>query len=560
MKKYYKYVGLCFLSLGVLSCDTDDVYSPITEPVVDAIAVSAGSADFSKYVAVGASFTAGFTDGALFKAGQKNSFPNILASKFAMDDDGNTFTQPLMNDNIGGYLIGGQQQGEPRLYFNGVGPVRLSATPTTEIGNISTGPYSNMGVPGIKSYHLSLKNYGALAALPNANPYFIRMASSPGTSVLEDVLAQKPTFFSLSEIGGNDILDYAVKGGYDAVNMQDAIYQEGNLDPSTYGANDITDPNVFAASFSGAVDALTAGGAKGVVATVPYITSLPYFTTVPYNPLDPTTNTALAGQISLVNTIYGALNQIYTSPQINQPNRVVEFSATATNPVVIIDESLTDLSATIEAVLGNPKNTAFISFVKSMGFSPQVAPFVARLFGQQFGQARPATADDLFVLPSSSVIGTVNTTHAGNLIAQSHGLLSITLAGLFSAEGVTLPLADKWVLTADEVSKIKTATDAYNTTITAVAAAKGLALVDFGAILTEASTTGIQFDTYTLTTGLVSGGLVSLDGIHLTGRGYALMANKMLEAIDTTYGSNFTTATDGLAKADDYPTNYSPGL
>ena len=38
------------------------------------------------------------------------------------------------------------------------------------------------------------------------------------------------------------------------------------------------------------------------------------------------------------------------------------------------------------------------------------------------------------------------------------------------------------------------------------------------------------------------------------------MANKMLEAIDATYGSNFAAGKDGLAKADNYPTNYSPTL
>ena len=38
------------------------------------------------------------------------------------------------------------------------------------------------------------------------------------------------------------------------------------------------------------------------------------------------------------------------------------------------------------------------------------------------------------------------------------------------------------------------------------------------------------------------------------------MANKILEAIDEGFGSNFSEATNGLAKADDYPTNYSVDL
>ena len=97
-------------------------------------------------------------------------------------------------------------------------------------------------------------------------------------------------------------------------------------------------------------------------------------------------------------------------------------------------------------------------------------------------------------------------------------------------------------------------------TIEAVAAANpNIALVDFKGVLQEAST-GIQFDEYVMNTSLVMGGLVSLDGVHLTGRGYALMANKILAAIDAEFGSNFTTATGGLAKAGDYTTNYSPSL
>ncbi len=50
---------------------------------------------------------------------------------------------------------------------------------------------------------------------------------------------------------------------------------------------------------------------------------------------------------------------------------------------------------------------------------------------------------------------------------------------------------------------------------------------------------------------------MGLDGIHLTSRGYAVMANKFLEAMDAKYGSNFIEA---QVKADvgTYPTNYSP--
>jgi hypothetical protein len=537
--KNYKYIGLFLLSLGFTSCDVNNELDVITAEVEAEVALNTNGLDFSKYISVGASFTAGFTDGAMFKAGQENSFPNILAGKFGTD-----FKQPLMNDNIGGLVYGGNVVQEPRFYFNGSGPARLAATPTTELTTVLVGPFNNFGAPGAKSFHLGVPGYGQL------NPYFGRMASSAGATVLGDALAQSPTFFTLSEIGGNDVLGYALSGG-------SGIDQTGNFDPTTYGGSDITDPNVFASVFSSMVTALTANGAKGVVANLPYITDLANFTTVPYNPLDPTgssdSSVALAAQIPTLNVVYGGINRVFTA--LGETERVIQFSLDMANPVVIKDEDLTDLSAQITGgLLASP---TFPAFVQQFGLPAQAAPLVASLFGQFYGQARPATSNDLLVLASSTTIGTVNTNTMQYLMSQG---LSQTLAGQFSAEGVSLPLEDKWVITPQEQAAIKTATDAYNATISAVANANpNVALVDFNAVLTEAST-GIMFDNYTLNTSLVTGGLVSLDGVHLTARGYALMANKILGAIDAKFGSNFTTATNGLAKAGDYPTNYSPAL
>ena len=273
------------MSLGLVSCDVDNELDVIEAAMVEEVALNTNGLDFSNYVSVGASFTSGYTDGALFIAAQESSFPNILAGKFGTD-----FTQPLMNDNIGGMVFGPAVVLEPRLYFNGAGPARLDAIPTTQFGEVISGPFNNMGIPGAKSFHLGVAGYGTL------NPYFGRMASSPGATVLGDALAQSPTFFTLSEIGGNDVLGYATSGGV-------GVDQTGNFDPATYGGNDITDPNVFAAVFSDMTNALTANGAKGVVANVPYVTSLSYFTTVPHNPIP--LDAATAG---VLNAGYAAYN------------------------------------------------------------------------------------------------------------------------------------------------------------------------------------------------------------------------------------------------------------
>ena len=501
----YKYIGLFLLSLSIVSCDVNNDLEAIQEELVEEVQLDVNGLDFSKYISIGASFTAGYTDGAMFKAAQENSFPNILAGKF-----GTEFNQPLMADNIGGLVYDGTTVQPPRFYFNGAGPARLPAMPTTELTAVLSGPFNNFGAPGAKSFHLGVAGYGQL------NPYFGRMASSPGASVMGDALAQSPTFFTLSEIGGNDVLGYALSGG-------SGIDQTGNIDPSSYSGSDITDPNVFASVFIGMVTALTANGAKGVVANVPYITDLANFTTVPYNaiPLDAATAGQLNGAFAAYN---GGLQQVLDLKNANLlPAQVLPL-------LVNYDQAEVDRRQVVFVAGQN----AVLMLDENLSNLAPINPGLTNM--------RQATADDLLLLASSTVLGTT--------VGGNPQLIN----------GVSVPLADEWVLTPEEQAAIKTATDAYNTTIAAVAASNSnIALVDFKGVLAEAST-GIMFDNYTMTTSLVTGGLVSLDGVHLTARGYALMANKILAAMDVEFGSNFTTATNGLAKAGDYPTNYSPLL
>lgn len=557
--KNIKSIILSILALSFVACENDELNqlrennNPGVEDVI-LPDLTAGTADFSNYVAIGASFTAGFTDNALFIASQENSFPNIMANKFALAGGG-AFTQPLMSDNFGGLILGGNPVIDPmtgnrlfneRLVFDGNGPAALQAVnpmamSTTDFAlNNPTGPFNNLGIPGAKSFHLVAPGYGNLANFPAAaNPYAIRVTgNTPNASILELAVAQNPTFFSISEVGGNDVLGYATTGGD--------------------GTNPITPTTTFDASLNALVAGLTANGAKGVIGNLPNITSLAHFTTVPHNPLDPS-NPEFAAQIPTLNSLYDALNGVYAFLQSqgaidNAAERSVTFSTDMANAVVIRDENLTNISTLItQTLLGNPQ---FPDFLAQFGLPAAAAPQVAGLLGIVYGQSRQATEDDLFVLPSSSVIGTTNTSFSGFL--QTQGLPE-AIANQFSAEGVTLPLEDKWVLLPEEQDEIAVATQAYNATILSVANANGIALVDLNSILQEASTSGIIYDDYNLNTDLVLGGLISLDGIHLTARGYSLMANSFLQAIDTEFGSNFE-ASGNLAKAENYSTNYSPTL
>ena len=535
--KNLKYIWILALGLGLTACSDDDSSSDgMSEPLP---ALTAGDANFSKYVSLGNSLTAGYADGALYRISQENSMPNILSGQFSLVGGGN-FSQPLTSDNTGGLLANGTQIADPRLVFDGAGPVPITtlnpmANITTDIVlNNPTGPFNNMGVPGAKSFHLLAPGYGDLNGLfatpPTANPYFVRMASSPTTSVIADAMVQTPTFFSLW-IGNNDVLGYALSGGD--------------------GTDPITDQATFDFAYSTLVSTLTSGGSQGVIANIPDVTSIPHFTTVPYNPLSPD-NPDFAPQIPTLNMIFGAINQIYDA--LGQPERAIVFSETENSPVVIKDESLTDISAQITgALMASP---TFPAFIGQFGLPPQAAPAVANLLGTTYGQTRQATASDLFVLPSSRVIGTVNSDYAAGLVAQG---LPPTLAGQFSAEGITKPLDDKWVLIPSELAEIASATASFNATIESAANNAGLAFVDANALLNQLANGGIASGDYVLTASLVTGGAFSLDGVHPNSRGYALIANEFLKAIDATYGSNFE-ASGNLVNIANYNTTYSAGL
>jgi lysophospholipase L1-like esterase len=511
MKKYLAFLAI--FGLLFLSCSDDEDGLPI-DPTPEPVVYIAGSADFSNYVAIGNSLTAGYSDNALFVNGQTASFPNMLAANFDLVGGGD-FKIPFMADNLGGATLGGQPVFGNRLFLNFASgsptPTPVSGTGATDIGNILAGPFNNMGVPGAKSYHLVAPGYGNVAGVSMglANPYYARFASSPGATILGDAAGQNPTFFTLWT-GSNDILGYALAGG-------SGIDQTGNLDPSTYASNDITDPNVFANVYNVLLQTLTANGADGAVANIPDVTSLPYFTTVPFAPLSPA-NPAFGPQIPTLNATFAQLNQVFAF--LGVPERSITFSTTAASALVIKDDSLPNLSSQITAVLQGGG----------------VDAGTAAVLGFLYGQARQANADDLIVFTSQTVIAQVNETALATL--QQLGLPAAT-AGQLSINGITYPLEDQWVLTPDEQQLIATATTTFNQTIATFATQYDLAFVDANAYLNVVASAGVPLsDGSKVTATYATGGGFSLDGVHPSPRGYALIANEFIEAINLKFGSN----------------------
>ena len=342
---------LLFASLAFVACNNDD------EVVVEANSsdgkpLTSGTANFSKYVALGNSLTSGFSDGALFKKGQEGAYTNVMAQQFKLVGGGD-FKIPFTNDNIGGLLFGGQMNPDfgPRLFFNGEAPAAVAGTPTTEVFNpaiVAAGPYNNTGVPGAKSFHLLSPSYGSAAGLATgtANPYYVRFAPNGSTSVLAYAMSQTPTFFSLW-IGNNDVLGYATSGG-DGSNP---------ITPAT-GA-----PGVgFDGTYTALVNTLTSAGAKGVVANIPYVNSIPFFTTVPFNPL-------VLAQPS-VDALNGAYARYNGGLAVALANGLITAEEKAARTIVF----------KVNGTDGKPFSNPVISFLDSTNLSAKATaePFPAR--------------------------------------------------------------------------------------------------------------------------------------------------------------------------------------
>lgn len=450
---------LALLGLGLTACQPD---------LEDEVKTSAGTADFSRYIAVGNSLTAGYADNGLYLEGQQNSYPAILAQQFRYVGGGD-FVQPLFTEaqaNGSGYLklSGFDNKGNPQI--DNVAPAAvvgegadkktpLFAKPATAATN------QNLGVPGIRVADVTTNGYGLNNPLA-FNPYFERLLNNSPASYLqyvqERVATIKPTFFS-NWLGNNDVLAYASSGGTGTAPTPDAE---------------------FKTKYDQILNALTADKAQGVVANIPNVTNTPLFTTV--------STTAVIAQIN----------------------------ATPISPAQ---------SAALAAALklpALPSNARFALYIRT---SSTTAP------------VRLATANDLILLPARSVINTTSTTSPfpNGLGLEIPGASTAVAASLAAAAN---PLANALVLDAAEVATVSSRTTALNAIIKASAESKGLAFMDANALLARIGAGGMVVNGVANNSGFISGNLFSLDGIHLTPRGYAIIANEMIKAINSKYGAH----------------------
>lgn len=524
--------ALLALTFGITSCDEEDALLALVEeenPLPGAVTGTSGSFDFSKYVSIGNSLTAGYMDGALYNSGQANSFPALLAQQLTTSGiDGGDFNQPDINSENGYAGMGPNGPlGRFELSLSQLIPLPTAGELPAAFGGDKSA-LNNFGVPGMSLVEV---NDPGLAS----NALYARFASNPGTStVLTDALAANPTFFTYW-LGHNDILRYAIGGGSN----------EAAITPSADFQN----------ALAQSLGALVAGGAKGVVLTIPSIVLTPYFRAVPYNSIPVTSeaqrdqlnagfaglNAALDGLVVLTNLgVVPGLNVT----QAEADARKVTYAVGANNPILMADDALTDYNRAggeFDILLGTGQITA----AQRQALAP-------------FGQSRPATADDLPVLAAATQLGA---TVGGNPAALI---------------GVTVPAADNLILSASEVQTVVVQSAIFNGTMAAVVAQvnaasnNAITLVDVqpafmdlagvdaqtaaslvnplqgavpsldpflsafqnAAIAAVDGEAGIRVNGVNLSPAFDPNGIMSTDGVHPNPRGHGIVANLIIDALN----------------------------
>lgn len=223
-----------------------------------------GSADFTRYVALGDSYGAGVSNASMNERHQPFGWPAVIARQTGAPD----WVQPLVS-------------------YPGLGPelVLVSVvTPTPQIlpaagsgvpiNSTFPRPFNNLSIPSAAVQHLTLltgaeQNPQGTAA--NLARFILRGLGTP----VQQAIAQRPTFISIW-IGGNDLLG-AVLSGRPAA---------------------LTPTDTFRTAYNAMLDQLVAGAPSAgmIVGNMPTnATALPLLTTVPAFLVDPATRLPVLG-------------------------------------------------------------------------------------------------------------------------------------------------------------------------------------------------------------------------------------------------------------------------
>lgn len=208
----------------------------------------ASAQNFSKFVQIGDSLTAGFLDGCLVKYGQADSYGAILARQAKVGE----FQQPIV-DEPG---LGGCRK------LTSLAPTFAVKPSTGKPLNLTLPrPYDNLAIPGYKA--ADTVNAKSSADNGNALTDLVLRGLAGGTTQLQQAASLKPTFVTIW-IGNNDILGAATSGTViEGVTLTTKASFDANMKTITE-----------------TMKAAQGGTGVGVAMAIPDVTSIPFFTTV----------------------------------------------------------------------------------------------------------------------------------------------------------------------------------------------------------------------------------------------------------------------------------------
>ena len=264
-------LALLGLGLGLAGCQAN----------IDAPTASPGPLDFTSYVAVGNSLTAGYSDNGLYNEAQATSYPALLAQQFGATGKGPaSFVQPAFSTA----KKDGSSYIKLQIVNGALAPVQPSAansflgeqvafTGNALLGGPQLEAYTgaqpdNLGVPGISVLSSVSALTGGLAPYGVINPFYERLltaAEKPTKDYVTYIGQKSPTFFTCW-MGNNDVLAYATAGGVVA---------------PTNPFGGLTDTTRFGMGYRAILGTISKNGTvKGAVANIPNVASVPFFTTV----------------------------------------------------------------------------------------------------------------------------------------------------------------------------------------------------------------------------------------------------------------------------------------
>ncbi|XWN37597.1 MAG: hypothetical protein ROO71_01470 [Balneola sp.] len=463
---------LIFLSILLINCSYEFPSSPQQQQ-------DSGSLNLDRVIVLGGSSAAGLMDGALYTEGQTNSFGNILVNHI----NENSYKQFTINSE------NGLNQEATEFESNGVrGKYKLEFL-DIDLNTILQVSSDGENIPSFQGDSDSVNEYtfpGLTADLIDdeigsiSNQYLSRANLNSQSSLIDEIINQDPTFVIIA-FGMEEVLSYAIQGA------------SGDLDPdpSTSINGDAILPEEFSLALNNLVTRIRLEtNAEVILFSVPDIVDVPYFSEVEYYFND------VSIPDGTLNNFYADFNQDVqfhnTTADRQNRRKIIDFFTPAGQDgtqLVIVDEDL---------------------------------PQAFNEDGQEIPKYRQATENDLILYPVKKL-----RFRDDNFDPKQDR---------YSEFGGLIPLADKYVITPTEKSDINFLVQQYNQTIEGISRESDrFRVFDFKAFIRNISSGTYSSNGVIFTASVQRKGVYSADGIYFNPQGNALLANELIDFINTNY-------------------------